>query len=153
ALILGIRGSRRPLSTRWTGCTRQAWARLDRVAALVSKIEIDRPPDEVFAYVTDPSRFVTWQDNIVSGCLEGDGPPRVGSKCTTTRGCARYSRCVPQREQDRAAGSASGSTSPTDEFRPPGESIYRVKHLARYHGSVGHRKAVKAGPEINERMP
>jgi uncharacterized protein YndB with AHSA1/START domain len=55
------------------------------MAALVSTIEIDRPPDEVFAYVTDPSRFVTWQDNIVGGCMEGDGPPRVGSKCITTR--------------------------------------------------------------------
>src|SRR5215203_6063266 len=27
---------------------------------IVHSIEIDRPPDEVFSYVTDPARFVEW---------------------------------------------------------------------------------------------
>jgi uncharacterized protein YndB with AHSA1/START domain len=27
----------------------------------VSSVEIHRPPDEVFAYVTDPARFAEWQ--------------------------------------------------------------------------------------------
>ena len=55
------------------------------MAPLVSTIEIARPPAKVFAYVTDPSRFGTWQENIVSGRMDGDHPPRVGSRCMTTR--------------------------------------------------------------------
>jgi len=31
----------------------------------VTTIEIARPPAEVFAYVTDPSRFPEWQRDIV----------------------------------------------------------------------------------------
>jgi hypothetical protein len=31
---------------------------------MVSTVEIDRPPEEVFAYVTDPSRFAEWQKNV-----------------------------------------------------------------------------------------
>jgi uncharacterized protein YndB with AHSA1/START domain len=52
---------------------------------IVSIVEIDRPPEEVFAYVTDPSRFAEWQKNVVSGGVENDGPQSVGSRCTTTR--------------------------------------------------------------------
>ena len=52
---------------------------------IVSSIEIARPPDEVFSYVTDPSRFAEWQYDVVSVRIEGGGPPRVGSKFTTTR--------------------------------------------------------------------
>jgi len=47
---------------------------------MVSTVEIDRPPEEVFAYVTDPSRFAEWQKNVVSGGVENDGPRSVGSR-------------------------------------------------------------------------
>jgi uncharacterized protein YndB with AHSA1/START domain len=30
-----------------------------------SSFEVARPPDEVFAYVADPSRFPEWQDDVV----------------------------------------------------------------------------------------
>jgi uncharacterized protein YndB with AHSA1/START domain len=52
---------------------------------IVSSIEIARPPDEVFSYVTDPSRFAEWQDDVVSVRIEGGRPPGVGSRFTTTR--------------------------------------------------------------------
>jgi uncharacterized protein YndB with AHSA1/START domain len=52
---------------------------------IVSRIEIARPPDEVFSYVTDPSRFAEWQDDVVSVRIEGGCPPGVGSRFTTTR--------------------------------------------------------------------
>ena len=52
---------------------------------IVSIIEIARPPDEVFSYVTDPSRFAEWQDDVVSVRIEGGRPPGVGSRFTTTR--------------------------------------------------------------------
>jgi uncharacterized protein YndB with AHSA1/START domain len=52
---------------------------------MVLKIEIAHPPDEVFAYVTDPSRFAEWQVDAVSGRMIGGGPSNVGSRYTTTR--------------------------------------------------------------------
>jgi uncharacterized protein YndB with AHSA1/START domain len=55
------------------------------VAPIITTVEIARPPDEVFAYVTDPSRFVEWQQGVVSGRIAGDGATRVGSRCITTR--------------------------------------------------------------------
>lgn len=50
-----------------------------------TSIEVDRPPAEVYAYVTDPSRFAEWQDGVVSGHMSTDGPPSVGDECITTR--------------------------------------------------------------------
>jgi len=47
--------------------------------------EVARPPAEVFAYVTDPARFVEWQKGVVAGRLEGEEPHGVGDRCVTTR--------------------------------------------------------------------
>ena len=55
------------------------------MAANVSTIEVDRPPAEVFAYVIDPTRFSEWQENVIGGHMEGNGPPAVGDKCVTAR--------------------------------------------------------------------
>jgi uncharacterized protein YndB with AHSA1/START domain len=49
---------------------------------MISTIEIARPPEAVFSYVTDPSRMPEWQQGVTSGRLEGVG---VGSRCITTR--------------------------------------------------------------------
>ncbi|MGO8960434.1 MAG: SRPBCC family protein [Streptosporangiaceae bacterium] len=74
------------------------------MAPIVSAVDIARPPAEVFAYVTDPSRFGEWQSGVVSGHVEGDGAPSVGSKCTMTR---------------RIGGSERTSTSEITEILPP----------------------------------
>ena len=42
---------------------------------IVLTIEIARPPDEVFSYVTDPSRFSEWQEDAARGRLEGVARP------------------------------------------------------------------------------
>jgi uncharacterized protein YndB with AHSA1/START domain len=55
------------------------------MTAFVSSIEIDRSPEEVFAYISDPTRFPEWQGDVVSVRLEGDGPPAVGTRFTTVR--------------------------------------------------------------------
>jgi uncharacterized protein YndB with AHSA1/START domain len=52
---------------------------------LVSTIEIDRPPEEVFAYVTDPSRFGEWQRDVVRVRLDGGAATSVGARFATTR--------------------------------------------------------------------
>jgi uncharacterized protein YndB with AHSA1/START domain len=55
------------------------------MAPIVSSTEIARPPEEVFAYVADPSRLTEWQESAVSARLEGGRPPAEGSKAITTR--------------------------------------------------------------------
>ncbi len=74
------------------------------MAPIVSSIEVARPVDEVFFYVTDPSRFSEWQEGVLGGSMEGGKSPSVGSKCTTTR---------------RIGGAAREVTSEVTTFDPP----------------------------------
>lgn len=69
-----------------------------------STIEVARPPEEVFAYATDPKRFVEWQADVVSVSTEGDAPLSVGARFTTTR---------------RIRGAARTMTQEVTESSPP----------------------------------
>ena len=64
------------------------------MAPIVSSIEIARPPEEVFSYVTDPSRLAEWQESVVSTRIEGSGPPGVGSRVVVTRRIGRGERAM-----------------------------------------------------------
>lgn len=55
------------------------------MAPIVHTIDIDRGPDEVFAYVTVPSRFTEWQAAVSSASAEGSGPLQQGSRMIMTR--------------------------------------------------------------------
>jgi uncharacterized protein YndB with AHSA1/START domain len=66
------------------------------MSAIVSHIEIARPPAEVFAYVTDPSRFHEWQHDVVRVDIQGDGLPGVGSRFITTRRLGGAERAMTQ---------------------------------------------------------
>ena len=57
--------------------------------SIVHEIEIMRPPETVFSYVTDPTTFAEWQGDVVRAGPVGDGPLRVGSRIATTRRIAR----------------------------------------------------------------
>lgn len=101
------------------------------MTALVSTIDIARPPDEVFAYVTDPTRFSEWQKDVVSVRLLEDQPPGVGSRFATTRQIGRARRTMTQEithvapNRSWAASSVGGSVraggkidiEPTDDGR------------------------------------
>jgi hypothetical protein len=54
------------------------------MAPIEVSIDVARPQDEAFAYVTDPSRFAEWQAGVVGGHMDGESTS-VGSKCMTTR--------------------------------------------------------------------
>lgn len=84
------------------------------MTAAVSTIDIDRPPDEVFAYVTDPTRFAEWQHDVVGVRLESGGPVGLGTRFTTTR---------------RIGGVERTMTQEVTEDRPPGRWAV--------HGSTG----------------
>jgi uncharacterized protein YndB with AHSA1/START domain len=73
------------------------------MAPMVSGIEIARPPDEVFAYVTDPSRFGEWQRDVVAVRHERGRPGRVGSRFTTTRRIGGVERTMTQEVTEAAA--------------------------------------------------
>jgi uncharacterized protein YndB with AHSA1/START domain len=55
------------------------------MAPIVESVEIARHPEDVFAFVTDPSHLSEWQESLVSAHLVGDGPVTVGSKMVTVR--------------------------------------------------------------------
>ena len=55
------------------------------MAPIVHSVEINRNPEDVFAYVTDPARFPEWQDAVVNARLLDSGPVKQGSKIALTR--------------------------------------------------------------------
>jgi uncharacterized protein YndB with AHSA1/START domain len=46
-------------------------------------VEIDRPPEEVFAYVADPEHLPEWSGIVQEVRKEGQGQPREGDRFTT----------------------------------------------------------------------
>jgi uncharacterized protein YndB with AHSA1/START domain len=53
-------------------------------AAIRESIEISRSPEDVFAYLDDPSRHGEWQSQIVTTEVETAGPTRVGTRVRQT---------------------------------------------------------------------
>jgi uncharacterized protein YndB with AHSA1/START domain len=73
-------------------------------------IEIDRRPEEVFAYLDQPERHGEWQNQIVSAELETNGPVGVGTR-------VREIRRIGGREQD--------PSYEITEHDPPRRSAFR----------------------------
>ena len=48
-------------------------------------IEINRPAEEVFAYLDQVDRHNEWQGQLVSTTIETDGPTRVGTRVVERR--------------------------------------------------------------------
>ncbi|GHF40015.1 uncharacterized protein YndB with AHSA1/START domain [Amycolatopsis bartoniae] len=55
------------------------------MAPITTTVDVDRPAADVFAYATDPTRFPEWQAGVVGGHMDGTGPARPGTRCSTTR--------------------------------------------------------------------
>ena len=51
----------------------------------VYTVEIDRTPEDVFAYLDDLSRHKEWDDMILETRVETEGPTRVGTRATDKR--------------------------------------------------------------------
>jgi uncharacterized protein YndB with AHSA1/START domain len=58
------------------------------MAPIVASVEISRPPADVFAYVTDPSRLPEWQASVIR-VQSDDAPTRVGTRAVVTRKAGR----------------------------------------------------------------
>ncbi|MDQ4501468.1 SRPBCC family protein [Sinomonas sp. ASV322] len=66
------------------------------MSALTNTIEINRPPEEVFGYASDPLHFSEWQADVVEIHFERGGGPEVGARFTTTRRIGRMERTMTQ---------------------------------------------------------
>src|SRR5918996_1025041 len=79
------------------------------MAPIVSSIEIPRPPQEVFAYVTDPSRMAEWQGSLLRARPGGGGPPAVGPKAIMVRRVGRGERTMTMQLTDFSAPRSWGA--------------------------------------------
>ena len=62
---------------------------------ITESIEIDRRPEEVFAYLDQLDRHGEWQGTIVSTRVETEGPTRVGSRAVDKRKVPGGPRDIP----------------------------------------------------------
>jgi len=81
------------------------------MAPMVHSVEIERSREDVFAYVTDPSRFPEWQEAVVRASVQGSGPLQQGSRIELTLRMGK-------REQTM--------TSELSEYSPPESYAFRV---------------------------
>ncbi len=81
------------------------------MAPITETIEINRRPEEVFAYLDDVERHGEWQEQIVAVQPEGDQPMGVGKRVRETR---------------RVPGGDRTMTYEVTEHDPPRQSSFRV---------------------------
>jgi uncharacterized protein YndB with AHSA1/START domain len=55
------------------------------MAKIAFTTDVNRPVEEVFAYVTNPANLPEWQSGATEGRLEGAGPVGVGSRMVEVR--------------------------------------------------------------------
>src|SRR5438105_10272617 len=92
------------------------------MAAITNSIEIDRRPEDVFAYLDQLDRHGEWQGQIVSTKLDTEGPTRVGSRATDRR---------------KVPGGPRDFTYEITEHDPPRNVAFRVLNgPVRPHGRV-----------------
>ena len=53
--------------------------------AINETVVIDRPPQDVFADVSDLARHPEWQNKLLDATVEGEGPIRVGTRVKQRR--------------------------------------------------------------------
>lgn len=88
---------------------------------IVSSLEIVRPPDEVYSYVTDPTRFAEWQHDVLRVRVEGDGLPEVGTKFTTIRRIGRVEQSTTQEITELRPPRSWAARGVDGPFRPNAE--------------------------------
>jgi hypothetical protein len=81
------------------------------MAPISESIEINRRPEDVFAYLDDVKRHGEWQEQIVDVQPQGDEPMGVGKRVRETR---------------RVPGGDRSMTYEITEHDPPRQSSFRV---------------------------
>lgn len=81
------------------------------MTSIIHSIEIDRKPEDVFAYLDEVERHGEWQKEIVGAQRQTEGPIRVGTRVTETR---------------KVPGGNRSMTYEITEHDPPRRSAFRV---------------------------
>ena len=99
-------------------------------------IEIDRPAEEVFAYLDQLDRHSEWQSSLVSANVETDGPTRVGTRVLERRKVPGGTRDIPYEitahEPPRKA-SFRGTAGPGCCYRTASAESSRYWHRLQAH--------------------
>jgi uncharacterized protein YndB with AHSA1/START domain len=135
------------------------------MAPFVNSIEINRPADEVFAYVVDPAKFPEWQLDVTDVSVEGN---RVGSRFTTVRKIGGAERSMTQEITENvpprswAARGVDGPVRPnaTVGVEPLGAGRCRVTFGLDFDGRgmaaalvpMVRRMAAKGAPASHQRL-
>jgi uncharacterized protein YndB with AHSA1/START domain len=88
------------------------------MAPIVTTLDIARPPDEVFAVATDPTRFPQWQADVVRVETDQPAPLPVGARFTTVRRIGGVERAVTQHVAEVAGPYRWAARSETGPIRP-----------------------------------
>ncbi len=59
------------------------------MAPILASVEISRRPEDVFAYITDPSHLPEWQESVVRVKTDDSAPAGSGSRAVITRRVGR----------------------------------------------------------------
>jgi uncharacterized protein YndB with AHSA1/START domain len=69
---------------------------MTEMTSLESQIDIDVPPQDVFAYMTDPTHFPEWQRDVVAVRMNEGARGTPGDRFTTTRWIGGRQRTMTQ---------------------------------------------------------
>ena len=131
-------------------------------------IEINRPAEEVFAYLDELDRHAEWQTSLVSAKIETDGPTRVGTRVLERRNVPGGLRDIPYEVTEYEPPHKSAFRGTAGPVRPVGtvtvdpvsESSSRVSvqldleghGIGKLFAVFARRQAAKQVPEDQERL-
>ena len=131
-------------------------------------IEINRPAEEVFAYLLQVDRHNEWQGSLVSTTVETDGPTRVGTRVVERRkipgGTREISYEITENDPPRKASfrGTAGPVRPVGTYTvdPTGESSSRMNveldlqghGIGKLFAFLARRQAAKEVPVDHEKF-
>jgi uncharacterized membrane protein len=125
-------------------------------------IEINRPAEEVFAYLDQVDRHNEWQGSLVSATVETDGPTRVGTRVVERRNIPGGTRDIPyeitEHDPPRKASfrGTAGPVRPVGTYTvdPTGESSSRMNLELDLEGhGIGKLFAILARRQAAKQVP
>jgi uncharacterized protein YndB with AHSA1/START domain len=102
--------------------------------AIVTTLDISRPPEEVFAVATDPTRFSLWQSDVLRVDTDAAAPLPVGAQFTTVRRIGGIERAISQQVAESISPSRWAAHSSTGPIRPSAEIV-----IEPINGGAGSR--------------
>jgi uncharacterized membrane protein len=141
----------------------------ERIETMIKhSIDINRPAEDVFAYLEQVDRHNEWQGQLVSTTVETDGPTRVGTRVVEHRnlpgGTRDFSYEVTEHEPPRKTSfrGTAGLVRPVGTYTvdPKGESSSRMNVELDFEGHgvgklfavLARRQAVKEVPVDHEKF-